>query len=110
VQHTTPGSLFYTDEYRAYAALKVLGEHIVVSKDKGVPKGREHINGIEGFWSYAKNWLYMYRGVPQKFVHLYLAELSFRFNHRQQDLFPLLHKLLCQTDVQRIIPLLGRSI
>ncbi len=108
VQHTSPGSLFYTDEYAAYASLKVQGEHIVVSKDKGVPKGRDHINGIEGFWSYAKNWLYQYRGVPQKFVHLYLAELSYRFNHREQDLYPLLHKALRHTDAQKIKPILGR--
>lgn len=60
VQHTSPGSLFYTDEYAAYASLKVQGEHIVVTKDKGLPQGCDHINGIEGFWSYAKNWLYMY--------------------------------------------------
>ena len=81
----------------------------MVTKDKGVPQGREHINGIEGFWSYAKNWLYMYRGIPQKFVHLYLAELSYRFNHRDQDLFPLLHKALRQTDNQEIKRLLVRS-
>jgi transposase len=45
--------------------LGVRGNHVVVSKDKGIPKGRDHINGIEGFWSYAKNWLYPYRGVPK---------------------------------------------
>jgi transposase len=110
VQHTSPGSLFYTDEYSAYASLKVQGEHIVVTKDKGIPQGRDHINGIEGFWSYAKNWLSMYRGVPQKFVHLYLAELSYRFNHREQDLYPLLHKALRQTDVAEIKPILGQSV
>ena len=72
-QHTTPGSLYYTDEWHAYTSLAVRGEHVVVSKERGIPKGRDHINGIEGFWSYAKNWLYMYRGVPKKFFHLYLA-------------------------------------
>jgi transposase len=51
----------------------------------------------------------MYRGVPQKFVHLYLAELSYRFNHRQQDLYPLLHKALSHTDCKEIEPILVRS-
>jgi len=32
--------------------------HIVLPKEAGRPKGRAHINGIEGFWSYAKHWLY----------------------------------------------------
>lgn len=101
-QHTTPGSLYYTDEWHAYTSLAVRGEHVVVSKERGVPKGRDHINGIEGFWSYAKNWLYVYRGVPKKFFHLYLAELSFRFNHRDQDLFPLIYRLLKQTNINQL--------
>ena len=100
--HTAQGCLYYTDDYEAYASLKVRGEHVVVTKDKGVPKGRDHINGIEGFWSYAKHWLYQYRGVPKKFVHLYLAETSYRFNHREQDLYPLLLKALKQIDISQI--------
>ena len=72
-EHTTPGSLYYTDDWQAYASLAIRGEHVVVTKEKGIPKGRDHINGIEGFWSYAKHWLYQYRGVPKKFFHFYLA-------------------------------------
>lgn len=97
VSHTLPGSLYYTDDWQAYASLSVRGEHVIVNKDKGRPRGRDHINGIEGFWSYAKHWLYMYRGVPQKFFHLYLGEISFRFNHRNEDLRPLITGLLQQT-------------
>ena len=100
--HTAQGCLYYTDDYQAYASLKVRGDHVVVTKEKGRPKGRDHINGIEGFWSYATNWLYVYRGVPKKFFHLYLAETSFRFNHREQDLYPLLHKALRQIDVSKL--------
>jgi transposase len=95
--HTLPGSLYYTDDWQAYATLAVRGEHVIVSKEKGRPRGRDHINGIEGFWSYAKHWLYMYRGVPRKFFHLYLGEISFRFNHRDEDLRPLIIGLLQQT-------------
>ena len=73
------------------------GNHVVVRKDKGRPHGRDHLNGIEGFWSYAKHWLYNYRGVPQQFFHLYLGEISFRFNYRDQDLFPLIIRLLQNT-------------
>lgn len=97
ITHTLPGSLYYTDDWQAYASLAVRGEHVIVSKEKGRPRGRDHINGIEGFWSYAKHWLYMYRGVPQKFFHLYLGEISFRFNHRDEDLRPLITGLLQQT-------------
>lgn len=106
--HTTPGSLYYTDDWQAYASLRVQGDHIVVRKEKGRPKGRDHINGIEGFWSYAKNWLYPYRGVPRKYFHLYLGEICYRFNHRKQDLKPLLQKLLRRITVSNIKPILVR--
>ncbi len=92
--HTKPGSLFYTDDWHAYASLPVRGAHVVVRKEKGKPKGRNYLNGIEGFWSFAKNWLYQYRGVPQQHFHLYLKELEFRFNHRNDDLFDLITSLL----------------
>ncbi|GAB4292246.1 MAG: IS1595 family transposase [Thiohalomonadaceae bacterium] len=102
--HTREGALYYTDEWQAYATLKMRGEHVVIRKEKGKPVGRDHINGIEGFWSYAKNWLYPYRGVPRKYFHLYLGEVCFRFNHRDQDLKPLLVRLLKATSMQDITP------
>lgn len=93
-QHTRVGSLYYTDDWCAYASLSVAGQHVVVTKDKGVPKGRDHLNGIEGFWSYAKHWLYMYRGVPRAYFHLYVKEMEFRFNHRDENLVPIVMRLL----------------
>lgn len=97
---TKPGSLYYTDDWHAYTYLSVRGNHVVVTKDKGVPKGRDHINGIEGFWSYAKHWLYIYRGVPKQHFHLYLKEVEWRFNHRNENLIPLPKKLLNQRIVK----------
>jgi transposase len=32
--------------------------------------------------------------VPTKYFHLYLAEVCWRFNHRDENLKPLLYKLL----------------
>ncbi len=92
--HTAIGSLYYTDDYHAYASLNERGGHIVVEKEKGIPKGRDHVNGIEGYWSYAKHWLYPYRGVPRQHFHLYLKEAEWRFNHRDEDLVPLLRSIL----------------
>jgi transposase len=92
--HTHPGSLYYTDDWHAYTSLPIRQRHVVISKIKGIPRGREHINGIEGFWSYAKHWLYPYRGVPVQYFHLYLKEIEFRFNHREKNLLPLIINLL----------------
>jgi len=106
--HTKPGSLYYTDDWQAYGSLRVQGDHVVVRKERGRPKGRDHINGIEGFWSYAKNWLYPFRGVPRKHLHLFLGEICFRFNHRDEDLFPLLYSKLRTTGMSEINPVLVR--
>ncbi|WP_333689271.1 transposase [Methylococcus capsulatus] len=81
----------------------------MIRKEKGRPAGRDHISGIEGFWSYAKNWLYMYRGVPRQYFHLYLAEVCYRFNHRHENLQPLLYKLLKQISTQELRPILVRK-
>ena len=63
-RYTKAGSLYYTDDLFAYTFLPIRGNHVVVLKEKSLPKGRNHINGIEGFWSFAKHWLYQYRGFP----------------------------------------------
>ena len=95
-QYTKPGSLYYTDDWHAYTFLDIRGGHVVIRKEKGRPKGRNHINGIKGFWSYAKHWLYHYRGVPRKYFHLYLKEIEWRFNHRNENLVKLLRTYLMQ--------------
>ncbi len=100
--HTRPGSLYYTDDWQAYATLRMRGEHVVIRKEKGRPKGRDHINGIEGFWSYAKTWLAPFRGVPRKFFHLYLGEICFRFNHRHEDIEKQLIKLVKSVSIKQI--------
>ena len=100
---------FIKQQWQAYATLKLRGEHVMIRKEKGRPVGRDHINGIEGFWSYAKNWLYPYRGVRSKYFHLYLAEVCYRFNHREEDLKPLLHQLLSHISTREIQSILVRN-
>lgn len=94
-KHTRKGSLYYTDDYTAYASLMMRGKHKVVShgRDEYV-RDDAHINGMEGFWSYAKTWMYHYRGVPKQYFHLYLKEIEFRFNNRDGNIFEMLAKLL----------------
>jgi len=51
-----------------------------------------HINGIEGFWGYAKTRLGRFRGVARQTFLLHLKECEFRFNHRDQKLYRVLLK------------------
>ncbi len=101
-RHTTPGSLYYTDEHTAYCTLDELGTHQVVthSKDEYV-RDDVHTNNVEGFWSFAKNFLYAYRGVPKAYFPLYLKYIEFRYNHRDENLFELLTDILVK-DISKI--------
>lgn len=47
-RYTKAGSLYYTDDCFAYAFLPVRGNHTVVLKEKGIPKGLDQLNCIEG--------------------------------------------------------------
>jgi transposase len=82
------GSLIYTNRFRSYNGLVSYGfKHRRIDLGKKFAKGKVYINGIEGFWSFAKERLMIYHGVdPLKFP-LYLKELEFRYNHRDRDLF-----------------------
>ena len=91
--HTKKGSVYYTDDYEGYACVEARGKHVTILKAKGKPV-KLHINGIEGFWSYAKTWLYHYRGVPRQYFHHYLKEIEFRFNNRNKNLFRQIAKIL----------------
>jgi hypothetical protein len=53
-------------------------------------------NGIEGFWFFAKHWLYQCQGIPKAYFPLYLKEVERRFNYRQEKMVILLRKLLNQ--------------
>ena len=86
--HTRKGSVYYTDTFRSYNSLKRLGKHHRLNHSKAFAyKGKNHINGIEGFWSYAKHILYNYRGVSKYHFPMYLKEVEYRYNHRHENLF-----------------------
>ena len=86
---TRKGSVYYTDAFRGYRSLKRYGKHHTVNHAKSLvdKKTKNHINGIEGFWSYAKHILYNYRGVSKYHFPMYLKEIEYRFNHRGENLF-----------------------
>ncbi|MGZ9133341.1 MAG: IS1595 family transposase [Nitrospira sp.] len=92
IQSTTrKGSVYYTDAFRGYQSLRRYGKHHRVNHSKSLVDRRtkNHINGIEGFWSFAKHILYNYRGVSKYHFPMYLKEIEYRFNHRQENLFKL---------------------
>ena len=89
------GSLIYTDRYKGYDGLVMYGfRHERIDHSKRFANGKVYINGIEGFWSYAKERLLKYHGLSAQLFPLYLKELEFRYNTRERDLYDELLNIL----------------
>ena len=81
------GSDIYTDGWRSYDALAVLGynhkrvkhedNEFVAKEDK-----ERHINGVESYWSWIKRRLAKFNGMRRKQFQNQLLESEWRFNHR----------------------------
>jgi len=90
IKRVRRGSIVYTDKWKGYDFLIFCGYKHLGIHGKQFSNGNAYINGIEGFWSFAKERLMKYHGVnPDKFP-LYIKELEFRYNNRDQDLYDLL--------------------
>ena len=88
-------STIYSDHWRGYDGLVDVGygKHLRVHHGKGeYARGEAHINGIEGFWGFAKNRLTQFRGMRQQTFYLHLKECEFRFNNRRENIYKILLK------------------
>lgn len=89
------GSIVYTDKFRCYDSLMFCGyRHLKIDHAKQFTSGKVYINGLEGFWSFAKERLIKHHGVSKEKFPFYLKELEYRYNNRNRDLFVLLTKLM----------------
>jgi transposase len=90
------GAIVYTDKYRSYDALMFCGYyHLRINHSKRFANGKVYINGLEGFWSYAKERLAKFHGVSKEYFPLYLNEMAFRYNHRKENIFDFLTQITC---------------
>lgn len=91
---TEKGSVFYTDCFKSYGSLQRYGKHSRINHEKAYGRGRTHINGLEGFWSFAKERFHKYHGINRENYPLYLKEMEFRFNNRNADIFKKLFTII----------------
>jgi transposase len=92
----SPESIIHSDKWRGYNGLVDLGykKHYRVHHGTNeFARGKNHINGIESFWSFAKNRLIKFHGIPRDTFYLHLKECEFRFNCRNKNLYYLLLKM-----------------
>jgi transposase len=90
-------AVIHSDGWRGYDGLVDVGyaKHYRVNHgDNEFANGQSHINGIESFWSYAKRRLQKFNGVPATTFYLHLKECEWRFNHKRDNLYLELLRLL----------------
>ena len=95
-EKTEKGSVFYTDCFKSYGSLRRFGKHNRVNHEKTFGRGRNNINGLEGFWSFAKERFHKYHGIDRENYPWYLKEMEFRYNHRNVDIFKKLITIIFQ--------------
>jgi len=89
-------SIAYTDRWGSYDALIFCGDkHLTIDYRRRFSRARVHINGVNGFWSYAKERMNKFHGVSKERFPLYLKEMEFRYNHRHESIFNTLVDYLC---------------
>ncbi len=59
-------------------------KHERINHSRRFANGKVSKNGIEEFWSYAKERLMKYHGVSADMFPLYIKELKFRYNNRSK--------------------------
>lgn len=95
--HIALESVIHSDGWRGYDGLVDIGfdKHFRVNHGANeFARGEHHINGIESFWSYAKRRLQKFNGIATNTFYLHLKETEFRFNHRRDNLYLELLRLL----------------
>ena len=88
-------STIYTDGWKSYDGLVLNGyKHYRIHHHKNeFARGKNHVNGIESFWSYTKRRLMKFNGIHKNKFLLHLKESQFRWNNRQ-NIYQLLIKNL----------------
>jgi len=78
------GTKICSDTYNSYTGLAAKGyvHRTVEHGEKEYVKGKNHINGLEGFWGYLKRKLAAKGGIRRKYLYLFLSEYVWRYNNR----------------------------
>jgi transposase len=93
------GSIVYTDKWKGYDSLMFCGyRHLNIDHATRFKQEKVCINGVEGFWSFAKERLIKHHGISKNKFLLYIKEMEWRYNNRDKNLFELLIKYMLGAD------------
>jgi len=89
------GSIVFTGPIGAYDAL-IMRRRWLPPYAARRAHGRISFDGLEGFWSFARQRLGAFHGTSDRELLFFLNELAFRYNHRNEELFDSLAGLMTQ--------------
>jgi transposase-like protein len=86
------GSNVYTDGWTSYDGLILYGykHKRIHHHENEFARGKNHVNGIESFWSFTKRRLNKLNGIQKRYFLLHLKESEFRWNHKRDNLYKIL--------------------
>ncbi|APA83031.1 Mobile element protein [Francisella tularensis subsp. novicida PA10-7858] len=89
-------STIYTDGWKAYDGLILNGYdyYRIYHSHNEFARGKNHVNGIESFWSFSKRRLAKLNGLSDNKFVLHLKECEFRWNNKDNDLYKIICRLV----------------
>jgi hypothetical protein len=101
VQTTSPsGGLYYTADRHAFGLLPVQDGVVVAHRMPDIRPSTS--DSPEAFWKEIHRWIVRYRKISLRWFHLFVGEMSLRFHHREEDLFPIILAWVKQTPMHEI--------
>ncbi len=103
------GPLVFESPQRARVLLALRSGRVVCTGPERAPTQTSDTSLIGKFCHFAMEWLQPYGTIRHEYFHLYMGEICYRFNHRNEPLETRLLRLLRARSVQDLRPLWVRN-
>jgi transposase len=93
---TKQGPVIFTGPFHDYDGMILWRFRLPARVAKRLPKGKWPLDGLDNFWSFARPRLSKFHRTSDLDLYYFLKELAFRYQHRDEELFPSLVSLMTQ--------------
>jgi transposase len=88
------GSIIFTGPFQEYDGMILWRYRLSSGAAKRFGRGRPPLDGLDGFWNFARNRLGRFHRSSDQDLYYFLKELAFRYEHRDAELFEILVELV----------------
>jgi transposase len=90
------GPIIFTGPFSEYDALLLWRFRLSPGLARTLPGGKLTLDGLHGFWGFARTRLSRFHRSSERDFYYFLTELAFRYQHRDEELFDTLVRLVTQ--------------